>query len=171
MNKPADTLPFFRPSIVLSPLSDAKQKKQKEMENDWARLVNEYLKKYKKQFDLDEEESKKGLVFSSREDAVQFFTNMATQGLLFLLAEYKENKPTGFFLYSCGDGKLYQGSLRDIKKELEQVIKQSPSEHKKEITDGLAMINQLISPTHSMRAEVKNVRENEEAPVKHHHRP
>lgn len=74
----------------------------------------------------------KTLTFDNYDDALRFFTNQAKDPnkLSFFCCEIGPKGPTGKHVFSCGDGKLYEGKLEDIFKELkaaqEKATKGSP---------------------------------------------
>lgn len=84
--------------------------------SDWEKILADYKKAYPKaKLDGDT------LQFESRDDAVAFFTKQATATppRTFFMREMVDGKETGFHLYSCGNGKMYQGTIDEIQKQLE----------------------------------------------------
>lgn len=81
---------------------------------------------YKKQFNR-ERDAQGRLVFESQAQAVAFFKGQAQLNRSFLASAMNEdNTPTGFHMFSCGDGQLYQGTLAEIKAQLDGALKSNP---------------------------------------------
>jgi hypothetical protein len=114
------------------------------------------------------EEAQKGntLVFPSKESAIAFFTAQAEQGREFLSQEVgHDGALTGFNLLSCGDGKLYKGTLQEIQNELLTAQTADPSNEK--IAKGLTMVQQMLSiqnQTSQYRNQLKQQTEPGQAP-------
>jgi len=124
--------------------------------------LDEILKDYKKKYpNIPIDPKKPALQFDTREDAINFFTAQATSKppRKFLAIEVDDQgKPTGFYCYSCGDGTLYQGSLKDIKNALQEA---PVSEQTK---NGLDFIKSYMSnPTQNFRANMQNQKNEESA--------
>ncbi|TAL64731.1 MAG: hypothetical protein EPN84_02880 [Legionella sp.] len=123
---------------------------------EWKKIVEDYNKKYPQ----SEAPKDNTLYFDSREDAVSFFTDQAAQKRVFLSMEVDENrKETGFYMLSCGNGQLYQGTAAEIQAQLN---KAPQDEH---TAVGNEMLKSLLNPTLNYRSALKNAQdEPEEAP-------
>lgn len=141
----------FRPTL--------KTKKQK----DWDLI----LEAFKAIDGMRIDEKTGALIFPSHESSVNFFTEQAKMGREFFVAEYVDDKPTGFHLFSCGNKQIYQGTLDEIKAELEAEIKKNPTNTS--ASEGLLQIEEAIKatlvndPTNKMRGALQENRENKEA--------
>jgi curved DNA-binding protein CbpA len=148
-------------------------------DNDLDKLYQDYFKKW---FHLRPEPAnekegqlvKRGvLIFPDRASAENFLTAQAKEekfpggpGRKFMFQQIgHDGKPTGYVAFSCGNKELYKGSLEEIKKQLEDHIKNPTPAHEKymdHMKEGLAQINQLIGPqknyTESMKAALQDVR-------------
>ena len=107
------------------------------------------------------------LIFPSHDAAVGFFEKQASAGYAFFVAEYIDGHLSGFKMFSCGDRKFYQGTLDDIKKQLEAAMKQDPQNIK--ALEGLELVKEIIkkesaatlgedNPANKMRGSLKEKR-------------
>ena len=129
--------------------------KPSEIDNeDWKKLLADYKKKYP-----DRLVRNNVLTFATKEDAVNFLTSQATSEppRKFLATEIDQNgKPTGMNMFSCGNKKLYQGSLNDIQDQLKAELKQSPGDIN--VKQGLDHITRLIGSAHGYREALQQVK-------------
>jgi hypothetical protein len=97
--------------------------------------------------------------FNSQEEATQFFDDMAKANNKFLCQE--EGKGfDGHNFFACGDGKLYQGSLQDIKTGLEKSIANDPTNNAAK--EGIEYISSLL-PKPNPATAYRGVLEDEKA--------
>lgn len=122
-----------RGEVSFFPVIETKRSK------DWVLILADYKIKY----GLLPDEKTGALVFLSREEAVEFFKAQTKAGREFFTAEHIDGKPSGFYLLSCGDGELYQGTLDEINAGLEAAIKKDPTN--KKALESLASLRQFIS--------------------------
>ena len=128
---------------------------------DWQKIIADYKKQYP-----DKPIQNNVLTFTTLEDAINFFTAQAAHEppRKFLAPEVDhQGNLTGFNLYSCGNKKLYQGTLKDIQNQLKADLKQNPEDLN--VKQGLDEITSLLNPTSGYRAalqEVKSPAEDEE---------
>lgn len=128
-------------------------------QSDWEKIVADYKKKYPDQ-PIKEDNV---LIFPTREDAINFFQQQAaaTPPRKFLGTEIDESgKPTGFYVFSCGDGTLYQGSLNEIQDKLKEAQKENPDDPN--IKEGLATIARALNPAQDFRAALKETKNGDE---------
>ncbi|KTD59007.1 hypothetical protein [Legionella shakespearei] len=126
--------------------------------SDWEKIIEDYKKKYP-----DEPVKDNVLVFPTREDAINFFQQQASANppRKFLGTEIDASgKPTGFNVFSCGDGKLYQGSLNEIQDQLKEAQKAKPDDPN--IKEGLAIIARALNPAQDFRAALKETKDADE---------
>ena len=81
------------------------------------------------------------LVFRSMAEAQDFFKSMAKENVKFLCSEEGKGYD-GHNFFSCGDGKLYEGSLQHIMQELQQAV--DADKENKEAQEGLAFISSKL---------------------------
>lgn len=121
---------------------------------DWEKIKADYLKKYPDR-SIDENDA---LEFDSREDAVNFFAEQAASKRDFLCKEIDASgKPTGFNVFSCGDGTLYKGSLQEILEQLNTAKKANPDDPN--VKKGIATIQSVLNPTQQFRQTIQENRE------------
>lgn len=109
---------------------------------DWKKTLVDYKKLYP-----DKPVQNDTLSFETKEDAINFFTAQATgePPRKFLASGGdQEGKLNGFNVFSCGNKKLYQGSLQDIQNQLKADLNQKPEDLN--IKQGLDKITRLINP-------------------------
>jgi hypothetical protein len=134
-NKTSDDAIYFMP-----------KKKKK----SWLEILAAYEQKFKRGAEPDG-----ALSFETQEQARQFFTEQATANHEFLVMEVTpDRKPTGQYMFSCGNGTLYAGTLDAIKQKIENELKQGESP---KLREGLQLIN-----SHTMRDKMSTLREDEE---------
>lgn len=123
--------------------------------SDWAKMVEDYKKKYP-----DKEVKDNTLIFPTRDDALKFFEQQATANppRKFLGTELNgaSGQPTGFHVFSCGDGVLYQGTLNEIQDKLKEAQKAKPDDPN--IKEGLDTIARALNPAQDFRAAMKETR-------------
>lgn len=68
------------------------------------------------------------LLFINQAEAVSFFEKLVMErGREFLASVIAaDNTPTGFHMFSCGDGKLYRGTFQEIHDELSKAFESNP---------------------------------------------
>ena len=111
------------------------------------------------------------LIFESHEAAVEFFLKQAKAGYEFFVSEYIGDQPSGFHFFSCGDQQLYQGTLKEIKAQLEAEIQKNPTNNK--AFEGLKLVNENIkeadvlndNPANKMRNTLKENRHDNVEPT------
>ena len=124
-------------------------------DKSWKKIIEDYKKKYP---DVNIENNV--LTFPTMDDAISFFKDQATctPPRKFLASEIDgSGKLTGFHLFSCGDGNLYQGSLQEIHNQLEAAQLEKPED--KNINEGLNVIRSAMNPTHDFRSALLNTRD------------
>lgn len=132
--------------------------------DDWQKLVEDYKKEFNK-----EPDDKGVLIFPNLEAVLNFFTEQAKLGRMFLAAAITpEGKETGHYEFSCGDGKLYVGSFELINQQLQASLKQDPTNEK--IVNGIKTIQSLMptNPVHEARRELNKMKgesNNEQEPT------
>lgn len=137
-----------REAVTLKPVVSGSEEKSFTSDQDWHALMTAYRMKYTPSF-KEEDKKKKGareeLRFPSREDAILFFKSQASKGHMFLMAEYQDGKATGFHVYSCGDGELYQGTLSIIRNQLKRALEESAPDIDKRTKRGFDEITKILS--------------------------
>lgn len=121
--------------------------------DDWKEIVADYKKAYP-----DRPCENKRLAFNTREEAMDFFTAQATKQppRRFLAQEHIHNEPTGFHVFSCGNNKLYQGSLQDIQSQLKtDLIKQPDDLNTKQ---GLELITKHLNPASEFKSALNEAK-------------
>lgn len=125
--------------------------------DDWKKIVADYVKKYPKG-----EVKDNTLSFATREEAVDFFQEQATKKRTFLAYEMDEHgKKTGFCVLSTGNGQLYKGTAAEIQAQLNQ----GPQDEHSAL--GNEMLKSMLNPTPNYREALRNNRnaqEEEELP-------
>ncbi|ARG97955.1 hypothetical protein [Legionella micdadei] len=123
---------------------------------EWKKDTDDLIGDYKKQFPDREIDAKGTLVFHSQEEMMKFFTDQAQQGRKFLCAEVDASgKPTGQYQFSCGDGKLYSGSLEQIQAAMMKNQSTASPENQKLLSAGLTMIDKLLNPKPNPTQDIK----------------
>jgi uncharacterized protein YrzB (UPF0473 family) len=125
-------------------------------ENDWEKILEAYKKKYP-----DKDRKDNSLTFPTREDAINFFQQQATESPphKFFATEIGANgEPTGFNVFSCGDGQLYKGTLNEIQDQLKEANKEKPDDPN--IKEGLATIARALNPDQHSHAALKETKKN-----------
>lgn len=119
------------------------------------------LADYKKQFNKDPISKPDGshvFEFESKEQAATFFGEQAGAKRKFLCME--EGKGVdGHNFFSCGDGKLYQGSIREIMAELQKTSSAEPSNLL--VQEGLKYLSSHFSsstPSQEFRGAVQDIK-------------
>lgn len=135
-------------------------KKHSINDEDWEKIAEQFKQDFGRE--LEEDGS---MVFPSHEAAVNFFTEQAAKKLEFLAMQMQDNKPTGFAVFSCGDGQLYQGTIEEIKAAIEIANQENPQAM---YTKALKTLSEIPSfnPASSMRGALDNLKKPdvEEAP-------
>lgn len=133
----------------------------------WEEILAAYREKYQK-----EPNENGALLFNSMEEVKNFFAEQAKAhpGKSFLIQEVDgESKSTGYHIYSCGDGDIYDGTFLDIKEQLEKKLgtlsKDDPEYGY--VQQGLAFIDKMITPNPTpastqMKERLKELTEPEE---------
>lgn len=124
---------------------------------DWKKIIEDYKKKYP-----ENPIEKNTLTFPTKKDAIDFFTAQATTEppRKFLASEIDQNgKPTGFNLFSCGDGKLYKGTFNEIQDQLKAAQKENPDDPN--LKQGLATIARFVNPAQGFRETLLQTKEPE----------
>ncbi len=109
---------------------------------DWVKIIEDYKAKYPESPIVNNV-----LVFPTKDDAISFFAEQAAMEppRKFLVKEVgPDGKPTGFNVFSCGDGKLYKGTYEEIQEQLKAAQLENPDDPN--IKQGLATIAQFVSP-------------------------
>ncbi|RUR18883.1 hypothetical protein ELY21_06575 [Legionella sp. km535] len=133
---------------------------------DWKKILQDFKKKYP-----DAVIKNNALVFPTKEDAIAFFTAQATQEppRKFLVAEMDSNgKPTGFHVFSCGNGTLYQGNLNKIKEQLKQDLQNNPEDPN--LKEGLATIARFLNPSKGFKESLIQAKDPEANNLQDEHR-
>jgi hypothetical protein len=123
----------------------------------WKKILADYKKLYP-----GKSVENNMLSFETENDAIKFFTAQATNEPpgKFLVSEVDQNgKQTGMNLFSCGNSKLYKGSLKDIHRQLQDDLKQNPDDPN--IKQGLNDITRLINPTSEYRTVLQQAKDSE----------
>ena len=129
-------------------------------DKDWQKIKADYQKKYP-----DNIISNDTLEFPSQTDAIEFFSAQAASNppQRFLCKELgADGQPTGFNLFSCGDGKLYQGNLNEIHAQLKAALVEKPDSSA--IKEGIETIQRLLNPAQNFRAAIQDTRPSEDTP-------
>lgn len=108
-----------------------------------------------------------GLLFSSLEEAHNFFNDLAKINVKFLGINIDaQGNPTGLYHLSIGDGRLYEGNINPnqidvLKKSFDAVMNAGEG---KEKIEALANLNALINPnpTNEWRRQLRNIVEGTE---------
>ncbi|KTD51177.1 hypothetical protein [Legionella quateirensis] len=133
--------------------------------DDWKKIVEDFKKKYP-----NSPVENNVLIFPTKDDAIVFFTAQASQEppRKFLASELDQNgKPTGFNVFSCGDGTLYQGTLNEIEEQLKTELKDNPDDPN--LKQGLATITRLLNPAKGFRETLMQAKDSEGADLKDGH--
>lgn len=127
-------------------------------DDDWLKIVDQFKLKYGQ-----EPEEDGSLVFPSQESAIEFFTDQASQKREFLAQQMRDGKPTGFTVFSCGDGTLYQGTVEEIKSAIELANKANPQPL---YTKALKALSEIpsVNQTNSMRDALGTIKSPEPEP-------
>ena len=113
----------------LKPLPDLQKPVQLQLsgdDKDWQKILSAFKEKYP-----ETPVENNTLSFPTKDDAINFFTAQATATppAKFLCKEIDaDGKPTGFNVFSCGNSKLYQGSLQEIHEQLTADQKATPDD-------------------------------------------
>lgn len=132
---------------------------------DWKKILQDFKKKYP-----DAVIENNVLVFPTKEDAIAFFTAQANQEppRKFLVAEMDSNgKRTGFHVFSCGNGTLYQGNLNEIKEQLKQDLQNNPEDPN--LKEGLATIARLLNPSKGFKESLIQAKDPEASNLQDEH--
>lgn len=123
--------------------------------------VNALLDDYKTQFNKEPIPKPDGshvLVFDSEEQAATFFKEQATTKRKFLCME--EGKGVdGDNFFSCGDGKLYEGSISKIIEDLQHVVSVEPDNEL--VKEGLSFLSNRFpsaNPALDFRQVMKEIK-------------
>ena len=122
--------------------------------DDWSKICSDYIKQYP-----DKPIKDNALSFPTKDDAIAFFTTQALSEppREFLCAEIDQSgTKTGFNVFSCGNKKLYQGSLSDIHNQLKADLAQNPDDAKTK--QGLETITRFINPTLGFRTSLQEAK-------------
>ncbi|WP_298626984.1 hypothetical protein [uncultured Legionella sp.] len=130
--------------------------------DDWKKIIKDYNQQYP-----ETPVENNVLRFPSQEDAISFFASQAAlePPRKFLARELgPDGKLTGFNVFSCGDGKLYQGTLEEIQEQL----KEAELENKDDpaIKEGLQTIAKLLNPAQSYKESLLKTREPDPLSIK-----
>ncbi|STX28211.1 Uncharacterised protein [Legionella beliardensis] len=139
---------------------DAQEKARFASKSDnkhWAEIVEAFTKQHGK----DKVEPDGTLVFNSRDEAKDFFKQQAEgqPPKEFLVCEVDQNrKPSGYYVFSCGSGKMYEGAnLADIKKQVEEDLEKSANDKNQPANDklqqGLARLNTILKKEQLQQAK------------------
>ena len=157
-------------SMVGKPLKKETQLRPIPQANkNWSAVLAAYKKDYSKQNNMGVDKMTGALVFASHEDAVAFFEQQAKLGQEFLAQKYPDTAGDRFYVFSCGNKKLYQGtSLAEIKNQLDVDSKSNPGDLK--IKAGLETLISILQseekPCHTnrMRTHLQDHRESTAEP-------
>lgn len=100
------------------------------------------------------------LSFESAESATQFFTEQAKKNISFLSQEVTlddKGNETGLdhYMFSCGEGRLFEGSRETIIAQLTEAKEKEPDEAKQKLLDdGLQLFKRHTNPTQEFRNRV-----------------
>jgi hypothetical protein len=103
------------------------------------------IKAYEEHYGKNPEQNKEGqyiFIFNTLEDARGFFKTQASQNLSFMMVEAGKGF-SGHNFFSCGDGRLYEGSLNNIKAGLVSALKETPNNPKTQ--EGLQRITTYLA--------------------------
>lgn len=103
------------------------------------------IKAYETLYGKKPEQNKEGqhvFSFNTLQDARSFFKTQASQNLSFMMVEAGKGF-SGHNFFSCGDGRLYEGSLNDIKAGLESALKETQNNPKTQ--EGLQRIKTYLA--------------------------
>ena len=103
------------------------------------------IKAYEELYGKKPEQNKEGqhiFSFNTLDDARSFFQTQASQKLSFMMIEVGKGF-SGHNFFSCGDGRLYEGSLNNIQAGLESTLKEDPNNSKTQ--EGLQRIKTYIA--------------------------
>lgn len=132
---------------------------------DWKKIIEAYKKKYP-----ENPIENNTLIFPTKQDVIDFFTKQASAEppRKFLACEVNQNgKPTGFNVFSCGDGNLYKGTLNEIQDQLKAAQKENPEDPN--LKQGLATIARFLNPAQGYRETLLQTKEPENtAPTEEH---
>lgn len=120
--------------------------------SDWEKILAEFKEKYP-----NTPVDANVLTFATKEEAINFFKSEATKGHKFLAEEItQEGTPTGFYLFSCGDKNMYQGTISQIHDQLLEAQLKNPDDAN--LKEGIAKISALLNPTQSYRESMRGER-------------
>lgn len=119
-------------------------------------FAEEILEAYRKAFPNRELKEKNSLTFSTLDEAVEFMDGQAKENREFFCNAVKNGEPTDFYIFSCGTGKAYSGTLAQIKDKMEEHQKENPDLAAK-ISAGLQTIEaqMRIKNTVNMKEQLK----------------
>lgn len=125
-------------------------------EEDWKKILQDYMEQYP-----EHPVQNDTLKFPSRDDAINFFTAQATNTppRKFFLSEHSrvDGKPTGFHVFSCGDGVLYKGTINEIQTDLKAALKANPNDPN--LKEGLETINKFANPAQDFKGRLQSTKE------------
>ncbi|CAM2980899.1 hypothetical protein [Legionella worsleiensis] len=130
---------------------------------DWQKIIEDFKKLYPYS-----PIKNNILTFPTQKDAINFFTAQARQEppRKFLAIQIgSDGKPTGYTLFSCGNGTLYQGSLAEIESQLKAELKNQPDDHN--LQEGLATIMRASNTAQSYKESLKLIKEPSEGKLEH----
>lgn len=123
--------------------------------DDWKKIYADYKRLYP-----DKPDQNNTLIFDTQEDAINFFTSHATSEppRTFLVYEVdQQGNRTGFNLFSCGNNKLYKGSLKDIQSQLQADLKNNPEDLKTK--HGLEKITRCLNPVSEYKVALQQAKD------------
>ncbi|WP_156812547.1 hypothetical protein [Legionella tunisiensis] len=130
--------------------------------DDWAKIVEDYQKKYKKE---PEGPAKNILSFPSEKEAMEFFESQAKAEppREFLMQKLENGKPVDDHVFSCGSGQLFRGSLKDLQTQVTQALAGEKDEAKRQkLEAGKNLIDQRVAAMEKstdMRAKMGSMKE------------
>lgn len=125
--------------------------------DDWKKIIEDYKKQYP---GITIENNV--LKFPTQDDALSFFTAQASAEppRKFLARELgPDGNPTGFHAFSCGDGKLYQGTLEEIHEQLKAA--QLENNDDPNIKEGLLTIAKFMNPAQGYKESLQKTKDPE----------
>lgn len=129
-------------------------------DHHWKQILEHYKKKFP-----DAKPLKDGtLAFATHKDAQMFFADMAANGLEFLATRVENGIRQDDHFFSCGDSKIYEGTLAQIAEQLQTALKTEASpDIQAKLHSGLEHIKKImpkeINPAVEMRSKLQKVTE------------